>query len=38
MPADERKHRLNDDHIRRRAEPQGQLAALAQLALADRDH
>jgi hypothetical protein len=37
-PADERTHRLNDDHIRRRAEPQGQPAALAQPAPADRDH
>jgi hypothetical protein len=37
-PADERKHRRNDDHIRRRAEPQGQPAALAQPAPADRDH
>ena len=37
-PADERAHRLNDDHIRRRAAPQGQTAALAPPAPADRDH
>src|SRR5262249_58227893 len=29
-PADERKHRPNDDHIRRCADPQGQPAPLAQ--------
>ena len=37
-PADERTHRPSDNHIRRRAEPQGQPAALAQPAPADRDH
>ena len=37
-PADERRHRLSDNHIRRRADPQGQPAALAQPAPADQDH
>ena len=36
-PADERTHRLSDDHIRRHADPQGQPAALAQPAPADQD-
>ena len=35
---DERTHRLSDEHIRRRADPQGQPAALAQPAPADQDH
>jgi len=38
MPADERRHRLSDNHIRRRADPQRQPAALAQPAPADQDH
>ena len=38
MPADERRHRLSDNHIRRRAGPQRQPAALAQPAPADQDH
>ena len=38
MPADERRHRLSDNHIRRRADPQRQPAALAQPAPADLDH
>ena len=37
-PADERTRRLSDDHIRRRAEPQRQPAALAQPAQARHDH
>jgi len=37
-PADERKHRLNDDRIRRYADPQRQPTALAKSAPADRDH
>jgi hypothetical protein len=37
-PADERTHRLSDDHIARRANPQGQPAALAQPAPARKDH
>src|SRR5215472_10261252 len=37
-PADERTHRLSDDRIRRRADPQGQPAALAQPAPAGRNH
>jgi hypothetical protein len=36
--ADERTHRLSDDHIARRADPQGQPAALAQPAPARQDH
>ena len=36
-PADERTHRLGDDHIRRHADPQGQPAALAQRAPARHD-
>jgi hypothetical protein len=38
MPADERRHRLSDNHIRRGADPQGQPAALARPAPADQDH
>jgi hypothetical protein len=38
MATDERTHRSNDGHIRRRTEPQGKPAALAQPAPADRDH
>ena len=37
-PADERRHRLSDNHIRRRADPQGQPAALARPAPAEQDH
>jgi hypothetical protein len=37
-PADERTHCLSDDHIARRADPQGQPAALAQPAQARQDH
>jgi hypothetical protein len=37
-PADERKHRLNDDHIRRGADPLGQPAALAKSTPAGQDH
>src|SRR5215831_11719432 len=37
-PADERKHRPNDDHIRRCADPQGQPAALAQPTPAGQDY
>jgi hypothetical protein len=37
-PADERAHRLSDDHIRRRADPQGRAAALARPAPARQDH
>jgi hypothetical protein len=37
-PADERKHRLNDDRIRRRGEAQGQPAALAKSTPAGQDH
>jgi len=36
--ADERKYRLNDDRIRRRADPQGQPAALARSTPAGQDH
>jgi hypothetical protein len=36
--ADKRAHRLSDDHIRRRADPQGQPAASAQSAPARQDH
>jgi hypothetical protein len=37
-PADERKHRLTGDRIRRRADPQGQPAALAKSTPAGQDH
>ena len=37
-PADERTHRLSDDHTARRAHPQGQPAALAQPAPARQGH
>ena len=37
-PADERKHRLNDDRIGRYTDPQGQPAALAKSTPADKDH
>jgi len=37
-PADERKHRQNDDRIRPSAGPQGQPAALAKSAPAGQDH
>ena len=37
-PAEERTQRLSDDRIRRRADPQGQPAALAQPAPARQDH
>jgi hypothetical protein len=37
-PADERKHRLNDDRIRRGADPLGQPAALAKSTPAGQDH
>ena len=36
-PVDERPHRLSDDPVRRRADPQGQPAALAQPAPARQD-
>src|SRR5262245_39562890 len=37
-PAGERRHRLTDDRTRRRADPQGQPAALAKSAPAGQDH
>jgi len=37
-PADERTHRLSDDHIRSHADPQRQPAALARPAPARQDH
>ena len=37
-PAEERRHRLNDDRIRRRADPQPRPAALAKPAPARQDH
>src|SRR5215472_15303605 len=37
-PAEERRHRLSDDRIRRNADPQGQPAALAKPAPAGRNH
>jgi hypothetical protein len=37
-PADERTHRLSDDHVRHSADPQGQPAALARPAPARQDH
>ncbi len=37
-PMEERRHRLNDDRIRRCADPQGQPAVLAKSAPAGQDH
>jgi hypothetical protein len=37
-PTEEREHRLNDDRIRRCADPQGQPAALAKSTPAGQDH
>jgi len=37
-PSHERTHRLNDDRIRRGADPQGQPAALAKPAPPGQDH
>jgi hypothetical protein len=37
-PAEKRRHSFNDDRIRRRADPQGQPAALAKSTPAGQDH